>query len=248
MNPRRLMLYLMLNAAVSATATLTVLWLWDRARPPVNPPTAPTRAAQAATSGGPTTAPPTSGEVSPPPSATPTIHIVQSGDTLGSIAQQYDVAVEDIMSANGLTDPNVLSLGQALLIPAGGVIPTALPPTPVPPTPIPTATRDPNVPLPRLSIREVKAAGVLSDETLVVVNSGGPVDLAGWTLRDEAGHFYTFPSLTLFEGGAVNVHTAAGEDTVTDLYWGQSEAVWASGKTALLSDPSGNLQARFTSP
>ena len=152
------------------------------------------------------------------------------------------------MAANGLADPNVLSVGQALVIPIGGLTPTAAPPTPVPVTPIPTATRDPNAPLPRLAIREVKSPGVLSDETLVVVNSGGPVDLAGWTLRDEAGHIYTFPSLTLFEGGAVNVHTAAGEDTVTDLYWGQAEAVWTSGKTALLSDPNGNLQARFVAP
>ena len=248
MNPRRLILYLLLNAVVSAAATLTVLWFWERTRPTVSLPVAPTPAPQ--TANNLTAAPPALAETTAPPSstATPTIHVVQVGDTLGSIAQQYDVAVEDIMAANGLADPNVLSVGQALVIPIGGLNPTAAPPTPIPPTPIPTATRDPNAPLPRLSIREVKSPGVLSEETLVIVNSGGPVDLAGWTLRDEAGHLYTFPSLTLFEGGAVNVHTAAGEDTVTDLYWAQTEAVWASGKAVLLSDPNGNLQARFTVP
>jgi hypothetical protein len=74
------------------------------------------------------------------------------------------------------------------------------------------------------------------------------VDLAGWTLRDESGNLYTFPALTLFEGGAVTLHTSAGEDTVTDLYWGQPAAVWASGKNALLSNPGGNLHARLTVP
>jgi hypothetical protein len=104
------------------------------------------------------------------------------------------------------------------------------------------------VPLPRLVIREARSAGVLDQEVVVILNEGGPVDLAGWTLRDEAGHLYTFPALTLFEGGAVNVHTASGQDTVTDLFWGQAAAVWAPGKTALLSDASGNLHARFAVP
>jgi hypothetical protein len=52
----------------------------------------------------------------------------------------------------------------------------------------------------------------------------------------------------LFEGGAVSLHTASGEDSVIDLYWSQAAVVWASGKTALLSDPDGNLHARFTVP
>ena len=249
MNARRLMLYLFLNVIVSATTVLGVLWLWERIRPtpmataPASTVVPLTMVAVPPSAAGPTPA----GSPAPLPSVTPTLHVVQFGDTLGSIAQQYDIAVEDIMAANGLTDPNVLSIGQTLVIPLGGLAPTVAPTEPSGP-PIPTATRDPNAPLPKLSIREAQAPGVLSDETLVVLNSGGPVDLAGWTLRDDAGHIYTFPSLTLFADGAVNVHTAAGEDTVIDLYWNQPEAVWASGKVVLLSDPNGNLQARFTVP
>jgi hypothetical protein len=101
---------------------------------------------------------------------------------------------------------------------------------------------------PRLSIREVQSPGELDEELLVIVNAGGPVDLAGWSLRSETGHSYTFPSLMLFEGGAVSVHTAAGTDSVTDLYWGQAEPVWAAGAEALLSDAGGNLHARFSIP
>ena len=62
-----------------------------------------------------------------PPSATSTqapispssgvIHVVQIGETMGEIAQQYGVTVSDLLIANGLTDPNRLSIGQELLIP-----------------------------------------------------------------------------------------------------------------------------------
>ena len=250
MNSRRLILYLILNAVVSATATLTVLWLWDRAHPSPRIVIA-TPVLQVAS--GPTATLSTGAQPTViPASPTLTVYTVQNGDTLGSIAQQFDVSVQDLMAANGLTDPDVLSVGQTLVIPVGGfVLPTAtaaaLPTNVVEPL-HPTATRDPNAPLPRLMIREVKSAGVLADETLVIVNLGGPVDLAGWTLRDEAGTLYTFPSLTLFESGAVNLHTTAGEDTVIDLYWGQTKAVWASGKKALLSDPGGSLHTQFTIP
>lgn len=246
MNGRRLILYLLLNAVVSATTTFAVLWLWDRSHRPAAAPTplsAPTLTA--ASAGTPAVIPTFT---SAPP--TPTIYLVRSGDTLGTIAEQFGVSLEAILAANGLTDPNLLSVGQALIIPQPGAPAAATasaPPLATAPL-LATATRDPNLPLPRLSIREARSLGQLADELLVIVNAGGPVDLAGWTLRDEAGHLYTFPALTLFDGGAVNLHTAAGEDTVIDLHWGLAEPLWAPGRSALLSDPAGNLHARFTLP
>jgi LysM repeat protein len=186
---------------------------------------------------------------------TPTLYIVKAGDTLGSIAQRYEVTVDAIMAANGMTDPNVLFVGQNLLIPVVGYVPptaTASNPGPLPTNiaepPRPTATRDPDQPLPRLAIREVAGAGQLDQEVLVIVNEGGPVDLLGWSLRDDTGHLYVFPSLILFQDGAVSVHTGPGTDTVTDLYWGQGNAVWSAGKSVLLSDEGGNLHTRYTVP
>ena len=44
-------------------------------------------------------------------------YVVQSGDTLGSIAQTYGVGLEALMQANGLIDANVLEVGQTLVIP-----------------------------------------------------------------------------------------------------------------------------------
>lgn len=261
MNGRRLIVYVLLNIVVSATVALTVLWWWDRNRPAVpNLPAltltvTPPDLVAAANTQGPSEAPTAAAPAPDGALPTPTIYVVKSGDSLGTISQQFDVSVEAIMAANNLTDPNVLNVGLSLIIPVeGSVPPTAVPGTTVPEAtvvvepPRPTATRDPSAALPRLAIREVTAAGDLAEERLVIVNSGGPVDLAGWTLRDESGHSYTFPSLILFEGGAITVHTTAGADSVTNLYWGQAQAVWVAGAEALLSDAEGNLHARFAVP
>jgi len=53
----------------------------------------------------------------------PLIYEVQSGDTLVSIALQYDVSVEDIASASGLLDVDVLEVGQRLVIPIEEFVP-----------------------------------------------------------------------------------------------------------------------------
>ena len=44
-------------------------------------------------------------------------HIVQPGEVLSTIAEQYGVAVEDIMLANGIVDADYIAAGQEILIP-----------------------------------------------------------------------------------------------------------------------------------
>jgi len=53
------------------------------------------------------------------PKACDTIHIVQRGETLYSIARRYGVDVWTIARANGITNPNCIYVGQRLVIPAG---------------------------------------------------------------------------------------------------------------------------------
>jgi len=266
MNFRRLVLYLILNALVSASATYAVLWYWDQQHPAGLPvvtlgtPAAATQQALDTAAGPAATAAPT---LTLPPAGetaaagpTPTIYVAKAGDTLGSVAEAYGVTVDAIMQANGLSDANLLSVGQSLVIPVAGYVPPTATPgaEPVVPAtsaaepPRPTVTSDPNQPAASLSITEVHSAGVLAEESVLIRNDGGEVDLAGWTLRDETGHLYVFPALKLGVGGMVSLHTAAGSDTAQDLFWGQTGPVWASGRSVLLSDAAGNLHTRFTVP
>lgn len=59
--------------------------------------------------------------VSAAPASVPTYsmgyHIVKPGETLSQIARYYGVTVSALMSANGLTNPNYIYVGQQLYIP-----------------------------------------------------------------------------------------------------------------------------------
>jgi len=57
-----------------------------------------------------------------------------------------------------------------------------------------------------------------------------------------------FPSIPLVKEGAVQIHTAAGTNTVVDLYWGMTAPVWKSGETASLYDANGNLIVTYKVP
>lgn len=44
-------------------------------------------------------------------------HTVERGETLASIAAKYGVTVADIVAANGISNPNLIAVGQELVIP-----------------------------------------------------------------------------------------------------------------------------------
>lgn len=82
------------------------------------------------TPGGTPTAMPTA-TATPGPSPTPpapefTEYTVQQGDSLSSIAQRFGTTVDELARINGLADPNTLSVGQKLKVPA----PLSASPTP----------------------------------------------------------------------------------------------------------------------
>lgn len=61
-------------------------------------------------------------------------YIVQPGDTLGQIAIAYNIDVETLQAANDLPDPNVISVGWTLLIPASdGTLPAGVTSSTAPP-------------------------------------------------------------------------------------------------------------------
>jgi len=95
----------------------------------------------------------------------------------------------------------------------------------------------------------VTATGVLDNEAIVIQNIGDPaLLLSGWTLKDSQGSSYTFPELTLYPGGSIQVHTRSGIDTATDLFWGRSEPVWESGELAALYDTQNIARAFYRVP
>ncbi|MBI1876689.1 MAG: LysM peptidoglycan-binding domain-containing protein [Chloroflexi bacterium] len=57
--------------------------------------------------------------LSPTVTPTPYIHIVQAGENPSFIADQYGVAVEELMKLNNIDDVSSLQVGQELLIPSG---------------------------------------------------------------------------------------------------------------------------------
>ncbi len=68
------------------------------------------------------------------------IHVVQAGDTIGSIAMQYDTAMDVILVANGMAGGDLIYVGQEIVVPLD-------PPTPTPtPTDTPTPTPTPGPP------------------------------------------------------------------------------------------------------
>lgn len=47
----------------------------------------------------------------------PFTHVIASGETLGRIALRYDVTLDELMSANAITNPNAIVAGTLLVIP-----------------------------------------------------------------------------------------------------------------------------------
>jgi Lamin Tail Domain len=70
--------------------------------------------------------------------------------------------------------------------------------------------------------------------------SGATISLTNWTVRDVAGHVYTFGSYSIGPYKYVKVHTGSGTSTATDRYWNMGWYVWNNdADTATLKDGSG---------
>ena len=112
----------------------------------------------------------------------------------------------------------------------------------------PDASFNPQVDIP-VEIVSIVGAGTLNAEWVVIRNAGTEsLNLANWQLKDSNRNVFVFPNLTLNNGGAVQIHTISGTNTVIDLYWGETEPVWQSGEEAALLDPAGNVRAVYQVP
>lgn len=277
---KRLFYLILLNMTVSALTTLIVLNLWDRCNESVLESSTvsaglvtPTERIIVVTA-----TPLPDGEIILPVSSqtsfdqdqqpTPTLiltpYVVRSGDTLGSIAIAFDVSLADLLAVNNLADPDLLSIGEVIYIPAGPLprlTNTPIPSATITPTFVPTPTRRPTTgpsptftatfpgDEPAMAIVGVIGVGNLTAEKVVLARTGeGSLLLLGWQLTDEDGHTYTFPHLTLYKGGVISLYTQGGQDTAVNLYWGLTMPVWESGEIVTLYDAQGKVHDVYTIP
>jgi LysM repeat protein len=148
----------------------------------------------------------------PPPQV---IHEVASGETLSSIADEYDTTVEAILAANKLSSPDLIYQGQELVVPL-------MPPTATPtPTPTPTLTPTPGPPF--------AAPALLSPANNALFNGPDAVIVLDWTsvgiLNDNQAYL-------------VEVETPSGKTPLTyttqATSWRLSADLWPSGRQRTL--------------
>lgn len=90
---------------------------------------------------------PTPAPYTPEPTATPTVtptpvlYVIQPGESLGAIAERFDVSVAALQEANGILDPRTLQIGQELVIPSEEEREEGADLTPTP-TPLPLAVEN----------------------------------------------------------------------------------------------------------
>jgi len=119
MSIRRMIPFLLLNIVVSAAVVLGILYWWEGSQADeaavaaartnledlVQPTNTPLFQAEVATS-----------TPEPSPTVEQTIYTVQAGDTLGNISETFEVLLDDLMRANGLSNADFLQVGQELII------------------------------------------------------------------------------------------------------------------------------------
>ncbi len=266
MTYRRMLPFIFLNIVVSAAVVLAILWWWDgRKEDSLASTEGVTEILQVDDSQeelpvveSPPTEMPEDMNISiPDDESGQETHIVAAGETLGQISGRYEVTLEEIMEANGMSNPNFLSVGQELIIPLAENVEEAVEEASetsdsagedVLPTPIPTEPAGEGETI--IEIAEVIGPGQLSLEAVQIVNNGGrEAKLSEWKLADQFGNYYTFSPITLFgDGAGILIYTTAGQDSATELYWGEEKSLWKSGDMVILYDAEGAVQAEFEIP
>jgi LysM repeat protein len=250
MNFKRLFYYLLLNIIVSAATVLIVLNIWDRThRTETTEPEPVSFLPTAIASAIHLTDTPT-----PQPTLASRPYKVAAGETLGEIALLFDVSVEQLLEINNLQNPDQLSAGMILDIPVSETAaqgPASESQADSQSAEQPLSTYTP-APIPESSqIKIVTIVGVddLATEHLQIQSvSPEPLSLEGWRLETNDGLVYSFPKITLFEYGAVDLYSRAGINSVVALYWGRSNPIFQSGDQAMIYDADGGLQAVYNIP
>jgi hypothetical protein len=85
-------------------------------------------------------------------------------------------------------------------------------------------------------------------EWIEIANQGSePVQMRGYTLKDEANNLYTFGNFIASPGTSFRLFSGQGQDNPTELYWGYiGRSVWNNNSdAAFLRDEQGALVDTF---
>lgn len=249
---KRLFYYLSINILVSGCTTLAVLMYWERSHPSFFGDLLDFSTKEAV----PTSALISAQDLTPTHTSTPAptrsliSYQVQAGDTLGDIAEKFEVSVVELMDLNGITDANALGSGQILYVPGPPpVLETQTPTGLAGPLSTPTNTPLPPGQEPMVVIANVFGAGDLPTERVRLERRGeGDLSLLDWRLIDESGLAYTFPHLILYKDGWVDLYTKIGADSHNALYWGLERAVWNPDAKITLIDNNGSVHYTYSIP
>ncbi|MBI1294315.1 LysM peptidoglycan-binding domain-containing protein [bacterium] len=108
-----------------------------------------------------------------------TTYVVQRGDTLFSIARRFGTTVAELSRLNGITNPNLIRVGQRLRIPTRPTTPT--------PTPTPTPAAPWSPPSDQIEVLSPVAEAVYRSPIEVIGFSQTFEAQVNLRLRDEAG-------------------------------------------------------------
>ncbi len=127
--------------------------------------------------------------------------------------------------------------------------PTTTAPTATPTTPVATetSTPEPTATLPDgvTTTGDMQIEGITEDGVNIRnMQIAGDIQMAGWTLRDDGGRVYTFPSVVVREGFYIQVRNCAGQDIIENkyaiVYWGECIEPYPQGRFYLY-DSTGTL-------
>ncbi len=241
MNRSQFVFVIVLNALISVliTSTILILYEWRRPQPdpgwwlaPENRPlTAPATVRPVVTTPAAVASAPEPGEVVTGPGTTDPedlgerTYTVREGDSLSAIAALFGVTQSALAAANGITDPNLVTVGQTLVVPIGD--------TSIEPANILLTAADFGL--------EVLNAGTYAEEVVVIINQGqNVIDLSGWSIHTSLDEQYTFKQMfPLYQGESVRLMSREGTDTAYDKNWGRLPTLWVPGTIISLRDPSG---------
>ena len=167
-------------------------------------------------------------------------YTIKSGDSLSAIAANFGISTAALMLANGITNPNLVNIGQVIVIPPPDQTTLA--------TPMATAGTavPPVTPILKITAILRSSSGTSAGEMVIIQNVGARINMKGWTLQDLHNIMYVFPDFVLESNAGVRVHSEAGLDSATDLFWSRPNAVWDANDTATLKDRSSIVIDSYT--